>query len=388
MANIEDQVVEWRGGVMDKPRRGITRSEYIEQFIELISARVYFAIEDLDKWEVRHAVYYSHGKYRWQDPRWRKISIGDRWGGEGLTGFFRRDFTVPQEFDGKPVSLDIFFGGDGVVRVDGEPFAGLECFHREVLLSESAEAGRTYRLELEISVDHQVTPGPFHEMHYAKAVSIDREVESFYWDFRSAFLAVNNEWADEEVAGMTLQALEQAMLLCDPFTADDAVFRRGMRRARKRLHPMLEKLAAEHDGGALTILGHSHLDLVYLWAFPEFQRKILRTHTTQLMLMKEFPDWKFSQSQAVLYREIKRLYPDLYDGICQRVKEGRWEALGGMFVEPDCNLVSGESLVRQFLYGQRFFQQTIFTPPSWCGMIPISGTHICSGGYPRMVRAF
>jgi alpha-mannosidase len=356
MSDIEKQVLEWRRGVMEKPRRGITRTEYIQQFLDLVRPRLYRQAVEVGGWQVRHARHLGPGRYRWAEAAWQPVGPGQRWGGEGLTGFFRTTFTVPADLTGGPLQLDLFLGGDGLLRVDGKPRAGLECFHREINLERRARPGRRYRLDMEICVDHQVTPGPVHTFQYARAVVLDREVEQFFWDFQAAFLAATNEWARPTTAAFLLEALEEAMLKCDPYAEREADFRRSLRAARACLKTRLDQ-APESSRGELAILGHSHLDLVYLWDYQEFQRKILRTHTTQLMLMKEFPRWKFSQSQAVIYRDMRDLYPEVYRDIRQRVREGRWEVLGGMWVEPDCNLVSGESLVRQFLFGQHFFRQ-------------------------------
>jgi alpha-mannosidase len=355
MSDIEKQVQEWRRGVMEKPRRGITRAEYIQQFLELIRPRIHPVTVDLAPWKVRHARYLGPARYQWVDPQWQPIKAGDTWGGEGLTGFFRTTFTVPEAFAGQPLMLDLFLGGDGMVRINGQPYAGLECFHREIILTQRAEAGQRYKLELEICVDHQVTPGPVHTFQYARAVTIDHEIEDFFWDFQAAFLAAGNEWARPDTAAYLLAALESSMLLCDPYAETEHLFRKSLRAAKAYLKTQLAA-APQNAEGELAILGHSHIDPVYLWDYGEFQRKILRTHTTQLMLMQEYPDWLFSQSQAIIYREMRDLYPEVYEQMKKRIREGRWEPLGGMFVEPDCNLISGESMVRQFLFGQRFFK--------------------------------
>lgn len=96
---------------------------------------------------------------------------------------------------------------------------------------------------------------------------------------------------------------------------------------------------------------------MYLWTYGEFIRKIGRTHATMMRLMERFPEFKFSQSQAKLYADMKKHYPSLFEQVKQRVKEGRWEPLGAFWVEPDCNLISGESFVRQILQGQQFWQK-------------------------------
>ena len=85
--------------------------------------------------------------------------------------------------------------------------------------------------------------------------------------------------------------------------------------------------------------------------------KVVRSFATVLKFMDEYPEYRFMSSQPVLYYFLKQRYPELYAQIQQRVKEGRWETEGGMWLEADCNLTSGESLVRQFIYGKRFFRE-------------------------------
>ena len=105
----------------------------------------------------------------------------------------------------------------------------------------------------------------------------------------------------------------------------------------------------------VTCVGHAHIDVGWLWPVAESIRKAARTFSTQLANMERYPDYIFGASQAELYMMIKENYPVLYERIREKVKEGRWEIQGGMWVEADCNLISGESMIRQFLYGKNFF---------------------------------
>ena len=107
----------------------------------------------------------------------------------------------------------------------------------------------------------------------------------------------------------------------------------------------------------ISAIGHSHIDLAWLWPIRETKRKAARTFSNVLYLMELYPDFKFGASQAQLYQWVKEEYPLLYEKIKEKVREGRWELQGGMWVESDTNLTSGESLVRQILYGVRFFKE-------------------------------
>ena len=104
-------------------------------------------------------------------------------------------------------------------------------------------------------------------------------------------------------------------------------------------------------------VGHTHIDCAWLWTLRVTEDKAVRSFSTVLELMKEYPEYVFMSSQPQLYKYVKKNAPDVYEQIKERVKEGRWEPDGGMFVEADCNIASGEALVRQFVHGQRFFKE-------------------------------
>ncbi len=103
--------------------------------------------------------------------------------------------------------------------------------------------------------------------------------------------------------------------------------------------------------------GHCHIDTAWLWSYAETKRKCARSWSSQLRIMEQHPSYVFGASQAQQYEWVQENYPTLYSEIKAAVKRGQWALLGGTWVEMDCNLPSGESLIRQFLYGQQFFQQ-------------------------------
>jgi alpha-mannosidase len=133
---------------------------------------------------------------------------------------------------------------------------------------------------------------------------------------------------------------------------DKNTFLRSVQAARQALAPV-SAFAKEYT---LYLAGNAHIDMAWLWRWRETIEVCRATFEQQLQLMDEFPDYTFTQSQMQAYRWMEEKYPDLFARIKQRVAEGRWEVTGGMVVEPDCNLLSGESWVRQFLYGKRYAQ--------------------------------
>ncbi|CCU79866.1 Alpha-mannosidase [Halanaerobium saccharolyticum subsp. saccharolyticum DSM 6643] len=119
----------------------------------------------------------------------------------------------------------------------------------------------------------------------------------------------------------------------------------------------LAELNTEFNLPKITVVGHSHIDVAWLWKLLHTREKCSRSFSTVLKLMDEYPEYTFVQSSPQLYKFIKEDYPEIYAKIKEKIKEGKWEVTGGMWVEADCNLTSGESLVRQFLHGHQFIKE-------------------------------
>ena len=153
-----------------------------------------------------------------------------------------------------------------------------------------------------------------------------------------------------------LPTVEKAVAAIDTdalAAANQPRFDASLRRSQAILDPLRPVLAPVH----LNLTGNSHIDAAWLWPESETIDVVKRTFTSALQLMDEYPGYTFSQSAAQYSAWIAEKYPAMNEQIKQRVKEGRWEIVGGMWVEPDLNLPDGESEVRQLLIGQRYFQK-------------------------------
>src|SRR6185295_3829469 len=147
-----------------------------------------------------------------------------------------------------------------------------------------------------------------------------------------------------------LRQLEGAFNLLD--LDDVAASAAAVRRALK---PALG-LDARAGAHRVVAVGHAHIDSAWLWPIRETQRKCARTFASAIRLMDDYPDYHFTCSQAAQYDWIERSYPTVFDGIRDKVASGQWHPVGGMWVEPDMNLPNGESIVRQLVFGQRYFE--------------------------------
>ena len=132
--------------------------------------------------------------------------------------------------------------------------------------------------------------------------------------------------------------------------------REVLRQVRGQFARELESIRTKHPPeGGVWLTGHAHIDLAWLWPLEETRRKIQRTFHNVVSLMERYPELRFNQSSAQLYAWIEQSDPVLFEKVRARVREGSWEIVGGMWVEPDGNLLAGESWVRQLLLGQSYF---------------------------------
>ncbi len=150
----------------------------------------------------------------------------------------------------------------------------------------------------------------------------------------------------------TLDAAVKAIDIAALDKSDQQAFDDSLRASQAKL----DALRPYMNQFSISAIGNSHIDMAWLWPWTETVEVVRNTFRTALELMNEYPDFKFTASTAQAYTWIEEKYPEMFKQIQQRVKEGRWEVIGGMWVEPDLNMPDGESLVRQILYGKNYFE--------------------------------
>ena len=280
----------------------------------------------------------------------------------GTHYWFRSRVTIPRDFAGKSVWLRIHTQieewDDGknpqfLVFINGQVVQGADMNHREVLLSRQAQGGQT------LDVDIQAYTGTLHRefAFLADLYVLDEEINHLYYDLLVPLQAFPRMEEDSKLRLDIRTVLNDTINLLDLRQPYSPEFYASLRRAQAHITRELYEKMGGWDQVVATCIGHTHIDVAWWWTVAQTREKVVRSFATVLKLMEEYPNYKFMSSQPVLYDFLKQRYPELYEKIKQRVAEGRWETEGGMWLEADCNLTSGESLVRQFLYGKRFFRE-------------------------------
>jgi alpha-mannosidase len=346
----------WRLGVKKKFRGIADFDERVAERFRVIEQRMFRRRVPLTGWQIRYVDYRD-----WGDAPvirdWEPIATGANWGAHGPSAEFRCTVTVPPELDGEEVMLRLYVGGDSLLYVDEVPWHGMDPFRHDLFLFDRAVAGTTVRLRAE-TYAHYHAPRKDHQQSFALAelAAVDREVWDAYYDLWCAAKLLHVKELDPRLRGYVEHHLWEALKLVPVQVDDEAACRAAIAMARARIRSAVYDTDRFKGHGRQHLVGHSHLDVVFMWRHAEYLRKVGRTHATMLRLMEHYPEFCFSQSQAKIYADLKRCHPEIYAQVKRRITEGRWEPIGAFWVEPDCNLVSGESFVRQILHGQRFFQ--------------------------------
>ncbi|MBZ5682129.1 MAG: alpha-mannosidase [Acidobacteriia bacterium] len=279
------------------------------------------------------------------------------------TRVFRRWIQIPEKINGyatqgSQVKLDLRFGSPGSLMITvfssgAIVYRGNDDDIQPVLLSANAQPGQKILVAARVVAPDDVQSEFFHCELTIEPPNTRPNPGLLRLEILAArpLIAAYEEGRPERE--QQLAAAVKAIDFSPLERGDQAAFDESLKQA----HSRLEQLKPWLHQFTIRIVGNSHIDMAWLWPWTETVEVVRNTFQSVLDLMREYPDFKFTMSSARTYEWIQEKYPDLFKQIEQRVKEGRWEIIGGMWVEPDLNMPDGESLVRQILVGKRYFQR-------------------------------
>ncbi len=303
---------------------------------------------DWDTWTVKNVS--GHAAQTANEP----------WSG---TRVFRRWVQVPERINGyaiqgSRVCLDLRFGSADSLQIT--VFSNGAILYRgdndnilPVLLTESAQPGQKFLVAVRVVAGNGVQARFLHSEMSIDAPHSRPDPARLRLELLSALPIISAYEDGKTEREAQLDAAIKAIDFSPLDKNDQAGFDASLRASQEKLEalkPWLQQFT-------IRLVGNSHIDMAWLWPWTETVEVVRNTFRSALDLMREYPDLKFTMSSARTYEWMQEKYPDLFHEIEERVKEGRWEVIGGMWVEPDLNMPDGESLVRQILVGKRYFQK-------------------------------
>ncbi|KQP53736.1 glycoside hydrolase family 38 C-terminal domain-containing protein [Agreia sp. Leaf283] len=310
------------------------------------------------------------------------FEVGDAWGPAWGTTWFRVRGRVPSSEAGRRIELlvDLGWHGDSsgfqaeglVYTPDGRAVKGLNPMNQWIPIAAESGEGADIDLYIEAAANPQVfdrhdrpfTPTPLGEkatagirpryrVNRADIVAVDEDVTALVADLEFLGALAATLGAQDARRWRILEAIDRALDLVDPAEVPGSA-----PAARAALRPVLDAPAVA-SAHRVSAIGHAHIDSAWLWPTRETVRKVARTAANVLQLMEDRPELKFVMSSAQQWVWLRDDRPELYARVLERVREGRFIPVGGMWVESDTNMVGGEAMVRQFVAGSRFFHDEL-----------------------------
>ncbi len=305
-----------------------------------------------------------------QKLAYKPAKIGDQFGPPWATFWFRIQASVPKEWAGRRVDLLWNSQSEATLWIGGRTIQGLnehctliKSQRPDATLLKKARGGEKIAMQIEMACNAffglsfcDSAPGrSAFWLEQCDIAAFDAQAWELYHDYLilqelEAEINTGGGANDKTWGGLLLSELNRFI------NAIDLADRKTWAASSKILKSLYRNRNAStvHE---LSAIGHAHIDTAWLWPLGETRRKCERTFSSQIAYMDSYPEYKFACSQAYQYDLIKSYNPELYRRIKQKIKTGQFIPVGGTWIEPDCNIPSGEALARQFLYGQRFFQK-------------------------------
>lgn len=305
-----------------------------------------------------HVPEYEAGKY---------LHKNEFWSGRDKYVWLRYEVEIPETYEIRQTLGYFDFGKTGsgnnsafesMIYVNGREYQGVDSNHKEVFFPLD-ELGHQFQIDFRLwsGLEGGGTPTvQYHQFKEAFIAELDEATDDLYYWGSNMIETIKSLPEENPLRYQLENILVEAMKRVNYTNIASEDFYISVKAARDFLTQEVQKLQ-EKDLYEVACIGHTHIDVAWLWRLKHTREKISRSFSTVLRLMERYEEYRFIQTQAQLYDYIKKDFPEIYLQIKEKVKDGKWEPSGSMWVEADCNLISGESMIRQILYGKRFFQK-------------------------------
>ncbi len=320
------------------------------------------------KWEItglliRDARQINEMEFEYYSDSYRPLNKGDMYFTPDGTAFIKAEVNIPEELKGKELWFSLKTAAEICVKVNGKYVGGVDPNRERMLLSPYINENETLHFEMmgynRSKPDDERNPeslsvrGCRQIFEGAYITTVNHAVQDLVWDFELLLDIAKSDLFDEDYRAFLNRELNNAMNLID-FEAEELT---GVDEAKKYVEEVIYANDTYKGTGDVALIAHSHLDVAYYWRRIHAVQKNLRTVLIQLRLMDKYPDFRYTHTQPYVYETLEKYYPEVFEELKEKVKNGQFEPVGAMYVEPDCNVPSAESLIRQCLYGQYTYKR-------------------------------
>lgn len=344
-------------------RRSMRPEEWTDLRFGWLKRHIYSSKWEINNLLIRDARQISEMEFEYYSDDYRPLNKGDMYFTPDGTAFIKADVDIPSELQGRELWFSLKTAAEICVKVNGKYIGGVDPNRERMLLSPYINDKETLHFDMmgynRSKPDDERNPeslsvrGCRQIFEGAYICTVNHAVQDLVWDFELLLDIAKSELFNEDYRTFLNKELNNAMNLID-FDSDGLT---GVEECQKYIDDVVFANDNYKGNGDVALIAHSHLDIAYYWRRIHAVQKNLRTVLIQLRLMDKYPDFKYTHTQPYVYETLEKYYPDVFDELKEKVANGQFEPVGAMYVEPDCNVPSAESLIRQCLYGQQTYKR-------------------------------
>lgn len=344
-------------------RRSMRPEEWTDLRFGWLKRYIYSSKWEINNLMIKDARQISEMEFEYYSDDYRPLNKGDMYFTPDGTAFIKADVDIPKELQGKELWFSLKTAAEICVKVNGKYVGGVDPNRERMLLSPYVDDTKTLHFEMmgynRSKPDDERNPeslsvrGCRQIFEGAYICTVNHKVQDLVWDFELLLDIAKSDLFNEDYRAFLNKELNNAMNFID-FDSEELD---GIDECQKYLDDVVFTNDNYKGNGDVALIAHSHLDIAYYWRRIHAVQKNLRTVLIQLRLMDKYPDFKYTHTQPYVYETLEKYYPDVFDELKEKVKNGQFEPVGAMYVEPDCNIPTAESLVRQCLYGQQTYKR-------------------------------
>lgn len=344
-------------------RRSMRPEEWTDLRFGWLKRYIYDNKWEIKNLQIRDARQVSEMEFDYYSEDYRPLNKGDMYFTPDGTAFIKADVDIPADLQGKELWFSLKTAAEICVKVNGKYVGGVDPNRERMLLSPYINDKETLHFDMmgynRSKPDDERNPeslsvrGCRQIFEGAYICTVNHAVQDLVWDFELLLDVAKSDLFNEDYRNFLNKELNNAMNLID-FDSDELT---GVAECQQYLNDVVFANDNYKGNGDVALIAHSHLDIAYYWRRIHAVQKNLRTVLIQLRLMDKYPDFKYTHTQPYVYETLEKYYPEVFEELKEKVANGQFEPVGAMYVEPDCNVPSAESLIRQCLYGQQTYKR-------------------------------
>lgn len=343
-------------------RRSMRPEEYIDLRYGRLKRNIYGKMYELAPVYYRHAHQISENEYEYYDSDFSLLNKGDLYYSPDASVFLKCRCDIPDELQGKDFYLYFKTPSEMIVKINGKYAGGFDP-NRELIHASDFVDSDSIFIETEgfnrSKPDDERNPETLAQRGCRQVfnglylTTVNEKIQSLCYDLEALTDIISSGQFPEEYVEILISRLDTALNYID----FDNISDEDITAAADYIEKHIYADKTFKSSGKAALIGHSHLDIAYYWRRIHAVQKNMRTVLIQMRLMDKYPDYRYAHTQAYTYETLEKYYPEVFLELKEKIKNGAFEIVGAMYVEPDCNIPSCESLIRQCLYGQLYFRE-------------------------------